>query len=114
LFSTVFDLISKVVSGRYKSVHSAYQAAKEDISISITSIYNKINGIEPDTSAELVRFASVQVQPIIKKLGGSLPSPLPGKRIKLLDGSGFEKRQDRLKETRKITAGPLPGKSLVV
>ena len=76
LFSTVFDLMSKVVSGSYKSVHSAYQAAKEDISVSITSIYNKINGIEPDTSAELVRFASSQVQPIIRELGGSLALPV--------------------------------------
>lgn len=114
LFSTVFDLMSKVVSGSYKSVHSAYQAAKEDISVSITSIYNKINGIEPDTSAELVRFASSQVQPIIRELGGTLPSPLPGKRIKLLDGNCIEKSQHRLKETRTITAAPLPGKSLVV
>jgi hypothetical protein len=92
--------MSKVVSGSYKSVHAAYQAAKENISVSITSVYNKINGIEPDTSAELVRFASMQVQPIIRKLGGIVPSPLPGKRIRLLDGNCIEKSQHRIKETR--------------
>jgi len=31
LFSTVFDIISKVVSGSYPSVHAAYQVSKEDI-----------------------------------------------------------------------------------
>jgi hypothetical protein len=40
LISTVFDLMINVVSGSYKSVQPAYQAAKEEISVSITSIYN--------------------------------------------------------------------------
>jgi hypothetical protein len=114
MFSTVFDLMSLVVSGSHKSVHAAYQASKEDISVSITSVYNKLNGIEPSTSAGLVRYATEQVEPFIKKLGGTVRSALPGKRIKLLDGNCIEKSQHRLKETRAIAAGPLPGKSLVV
>jgi len=50
LFSSVFDIMSKVVAGSYPSVH----AAKEDIGVSVTSVYNKLNGIEVTTSAELV------------------------------------------------------------
>ena len=114
LFSTVLDLMIKVVSGKYKSVHAAYQALEEDIGVSITSVYNKLNGIEPSTSAELVRYATNQVEPIIRKLGGTVRSQLPGKRIKLLDGNCIEKSQHRIKETRSIASGPLPGKSLVV
>lgn len=114
LFSTVFDLMSSVVSGSYKSVHAACQASKEDISVSITSIYNKLNGIEPRTSAQLVHYAVEQVEPIIRKLGGTEPPLLPGKRIKLLDGNCIEKSQHRIKEMRSIASGPLPGKSLVV
>jgi len=114
LFSTIFDLMIKVVSGSYKSVHAAYQALEEDIGVSVASVYNKLNGIELGTSAGLVRYATAQVEPIIRKLGGSVRSPLPGKRIKLLDGNCIEKSQHRLKETRGVAAGPLPGKSLVV
>ena len=114
LFSTLFDLMSQVVLGSHKSVHSAYQASKEDISVSIASIYNKLNGIETNTSAQLVRYAVEQVEPLIKKLGGIVRSPLPGKRIKLLDGNCIEKSQHRLEELRSVAAGPLPGKSLVV
>ena len=114
LFSTLFDLMSQVVLGSHKSVHSAYQASIEDISVSITSIYNKLNGIETNTSAQLVRYAVEQVEPLIKKLGGTVRSPLPGKRIKLLDGNCIEKSQHRLEELRTVAAGPLPGKSLVV
>ncbi len=114
LFSTVFDIMSKVVCGSHKSVNAAYQASKDEIGVSITSVYNKLNGIEINTSAELVRYASSQVVPVIEKLGGAIPSPLPGLRLKLLDGNCIEKSHHRLKELRTIAAGPLPGKSLVV
>ena len=114
LFSSVFDIMSQVVCGSRRSVNAAYQASKEDIPVSITSLYNKLNGIEPDTSAELVRYASSQMAPIIEKLGGKKPSPLPGFRIKLLDGNCIEKSEHRIQELRSLSAGPLPGKSLVV
>jgi hypothetical protein len=114
LFSTVFDIMSKVVCGSYNSVNAAYQASKEDICVSITSIYNKVNGIEPHTSAELVRYVSRQAAPIIENLGGTNPEPLPGFHAKLLDGNCIEKSQHRIKELRGLSAGPLPGKSLVV
>ena len=114
MFSTVFDLVSQVVCGSQKSVHAAYQASTQEIGVSITSLYNKLNGIETNTSAELVRYAAQQVEPIIKKLGGTGRSPLPGLRIKLLDGNCIEKSQHRIKELRSNAAGPLPGKSLVV
>ena len=114
LFSTVFDIMSQVVMGSRRSVNAAYQASKEQISVSITSVYNKLNGIETETSAELVRYAAGQVTPIIEKLGGTNPDPLPGLRVKLLDGNCIEKSQHRLKELRSLSAGPLPGKSLVV
>jgi len=114
MFSSVFDLMSQVVCGSRNSIHAAYQASTEDIGVSITSLYNKLNGIETNTSAELVRYAAKQVEPIIKKLGGTMHSPLPGLRIKLLDGNCIEKSQHRIEELRFISAGPLPGKSLVV
>lgn len=114
LFSTVFDIMSHVVRGNQKSINAACQATKEDICVSIKSVYNKINGITPNTSAALVRYASGQVEPIIKKLGGTIKPPLPGRRIKQIDGNCIEKSQHRIKELRDIAAGPLPGKSLVV
>ena len=114
LFSTVFDIMSQVVLGSRKSVHAAYQASEEEISVSVTSLYNKLNCMDIQTSAELVRFASNQVVPIIETLGGPVSSPLPGFHIKLLDGNCIEKSEHRIKELRVLAAGPLPGKSLVV
>ena len=115
MFSTVFDLMCQVVQGSQPAVHAAFQASKKDIAVSVKSVYNKLKGIEPETSAELVRYAAGQVEPIILKLlGKELPPLLPGKRIKQLDGNCIEKSHHRIEELRTIAAGPLPGKSLVV
>jgi len=114
LFSTTFELMSLVVQGSQPSIHAAFQASVPEIGVSITSVYNKLNGIEPETSAELVRYAAGQVEPIILKLTGKQQQLLPGKRIKLLDGNCIEKSHHRIKELRSIGSGPLPGKSLVV
>ena len=114
LFSTTFNLMSLVVRGSYHSIHAAYQDTKKNISVSITSIYNKLQGIEPDISAGMVRYAAEKIEPVINKLGGTALSPLPGKRIKQLDGNCIEKTEHRIQELRDIAAGPLPGKSLVV
>ena len=114
LFSSVFDIMSQVVLDSHHSVHAAYQASKEDIAVSVTSVYNKLNGIECNTSAELVRYAVGEIKPVIEKLGGTVDPLLPGFRVKLLDGNCIEATEHRIKELRTTAAGALPGKSLVV
>ena len=114
LFSSVFDIMSQVVCGVHSSVHAAHQASKEEISVSVTSVYNKLNGIEANTSAELVRYAAGEAKPLIEELGGTIEPLLPGFRVKLLDGNCIEASEHRIKELRTLAAGALPGKSLVV
>ena len=114
LFSSVFDIMSQVVSGSQKSVHAAYQASKEEIAVSVVSLYSKLNGIEVNTSAELVRYAAGAVTPVIEGLKGTQRSPLPRYNVKLLDGNCIEASEHRIQELRSLSAGALPGKSLVV
>ena len=114
LFSSVFDIMSQVVCGSQKSVHAAYQASKEEIAVSVVSLYNKLNGIEVNTSAELVRYAAGSVIPVIEGLKGRGRPILPGYNVKLLDGNCIEASEHRIKELRLIASGALPGKSLVV
>jgi hypothetical protein len=104
LFSSVFDIMTQVVSGSRPTVYAAHQASKEEIGVSVTSVYNKLNGIEINTSAELVRYAAGAVTPIIEGLY----------RVKLLDGNCIEASEHRIEELRALSAGALPGKSLVV
>ncbi len=114
LFSTLFDLMSKVVCGIRPSVHAAYQATSEEIAVSITSVYNKLNATETGISAALVRYSAAQLAPVIEDLGGSLAPLLPGYRVKILDGNCIEASEHRIEELRYTNAGALPGKSLVV
>ena len=80
LFSSPFDIMSLLVLGSHRSAHAAYQVLEADIGVSITSIYNQLNGIEVNPSAQLVRHAIEQLEPLVKKPRGKAPSPLPGKR----------------------------------
>lgn len=114
LFSAVFDLMTRVVLRQQPSVNAAWQAAVATIGVSVTSVYNKLNGLEPATIAGLVSFSSAHVLELIRELGETRPALLPGIAVKVLDGNTLEGRQHRLKETRGSTAAPLPGQSLGV
>ena len=114
LFSTLFDLMGAVVFKVFPSINAAYQAQSEAISVSITSVYNKLNGIEPNAMAALVRQTASEMQAYVGEMKAQRTALLPGYRVKMLDGNCIAKTEHRLKPLRKTKAGPLPGKSLVV
>ena len=114
LFSTVYDLLSQVVFCLKPSVHAAYQEKEEEVGTSIVSVYNKLNGLEAHTSAELVRYSGRTLAPLIEQLDGAREPWLSGYRVKILDGNCLEATEHRIKELRSLAAGALPGKSLVV
>ena len=114
LFSTVFDLLSQVVCGMQGSIHAAYQASRTEVSVSLTSVYNKLNGLEPGIAAALVRYTAHELVPVITELGGERAPVVQGYRTKIVDGNCLAATAHRLKELRQTAAGPLPGKSLVV
>jgi len=114
LFSTTVDLMSLVVTVIRPAVHAAFQALKDRIPVSVTSVYNKLDGIEPTLSAELARHTARKLGPLIRQLAGQRPELLPGYRVKILDGNHLAATEHRLAELRTTTAGPLPGLCLVV
>lgn len=114
LFSTVFELMNLVAVKVFTTTHAAYQADKEAIAVSVTSLYNKINAVDPRTSRAVVREAAVELGKTVLALKGQRPEMLPGYRVKLLDGNCLEATEHRLAVLRRTPAGPLPGKSLVV
>ena len=114
LFSTVFELMNLVVFKTFPSVHAAYQESREQMGVSIASVYSKLNGLEAGTSAALVRDTASDKAVVIEALGAVRESWLPGYRIKVLDGNCIEATEHRLEVLRETKAGALPGKSLVV
>ena len=114
LFSSLFELMTQVVLRQQPSVHAACRAAVGEIGVSVTSVYNKLNGLEVGLSAGLVEYAAAQAAVLVEELGATHAPLLAGVRIKVLDGTCLKGREHRLKETRGHPAGPLPGKALAV
>lgn len=113
-FSSVVDLMGQVVTSAFPSVRAAFLDKSFNISVSLTSLYNKLQGIEADVSAQLVAHTAEQFQPLIQLIGGVLPEPVPGYPMYVLDGNNIAACEHRLGETRDNSAAPLPGKSLCV
>lgn len=113
-FSSVVDLMGQVVTSAFPSVRAAFLSKSFDICVSLTSLYNKLQGIEVLVSAQLVAHTAGQLQPLIQRIGGALPELIPGYQMNVLDGNAIAATQHRLAETRGECAAPLPGKSLCV
>jgi hypothetical protein len=114
LFSTVVNLMSLVVCGILPSVNAAYQAKAKGIGVSLQSVYNKLNGMEPQIVEALVRHVVSRAQGLIEQLGGTLPPLIAGYRVKILDGNHLAATERRLQVLRSVNSAPLPGHALVI
>ena len=114
LFSTVVETLSLAVNGVRKSVNAAYQASQEDFTVSVTALYDKLQGIETQVSQALIRETAARLAPVVRALGAQMPPLLPGYCTKILDGNHLTGTDHRLAETRRLHSSPLPGQALVV
>jgi Transposase DDE domain len=114
LFSTVVDTMTLVSCGVYATPHAVYQDHRDWFTVSVTSLYNKLNGMETEVSAALVRYSATRLAEVIQQLNATLPALLPGYPVRILDGNCLAGTDHRLEELRQQSAAALPGKSLVV
>jgi Transposase DDE domain len=112
-FSAVVSLLADVVVKIQPSVHQAFRARREQLAVAVKSVYEKINGCEPALAAALVSMTARELEVMIRALGVVLPSPLPGYRVKILDGNHFAATDRRLRPLRGGQAC-LPGQALAV
>lgn len=114
LFSSVVGLLSLAVTKVHPSLHAAYQAQREQLGVKVASLYLKLSHTELPIVRELVRRTAERMTAVIEAFGLPYTPLLPGYRTFLLDGSHLAATQHRLKETRRLRGGPLPGQGLVV
>lgn len=114
LFSDLAILVSGVVLGKHRSMNAGYKKMKEQLGVSITAVYEKVQRVELPVVQQLVRNSYEQTVEICKQVGCVANNDLPGYTTRILDGNWLSGTEHRLKETRTSTAAPLPGKSLVV
>jgi hypothetical protein len=114
-FSTVADLTVQVVLRGCPSIHAAYRAKEKEIPVSITSIYNKLNGLEPGISQALVAETACTMSEVFDALPmAPVEEPVTGLRLRTLDGNFLAGTDHRIDCLRANGAAALPGMSLVV
>lgn len=114
LFSSIVDLMSLVVCGIYPSVNAAYRAKASELNVSRTAVYDKLNGIELDVSAALLRETAASMTTVMQFLGDSPPKLLAPYQLRIIDGNCLAATDHRLEALKPYAAKALPGKSLVV
>jgi len=111
LFSTVIGLMSEVTPGFSSSLHAA-ASRKEDLPVSITALYSKINRTEPDIMRALVQANARRLSPLMERMPVS--PALPGWRVRIVDGNHLPSGEKRLAALRGKPGAALPGHALVV
>ena len=113
-FSSVVRLMSQVVMRIQPSVHAAYRQQAAELGVSAKCVYDKLEGIEPVVTRELVRRTAREMELVIEAMGSKLAPVLPGFRTKILDGNHLSGTDRRLKPLRGRGGAALPGQTLAV
>lgn len=113
-FSSVVRLMSQVVMRIQPSVHAAYRQQARELGVSAKCVYDKLEGIEPIVTRELLRRTAREMELVIEALGTKLAPLLPGFRTRILDGNHLSGTDRRLKPLRGQSGAALPGQALAV
>src|SRR4030042_3286943 len=68
LFSSIVNLLALVATGSRKSVNDAYKAKKNEFSVSVASVYNKLNGVETEVSRQMIRQTALRLTEVVRRL----------------------------------------------
>lgn len=111
-FSTVADMMGEVVLKIQPTINASY--VDRELSVSVNSVYNKLQGIETQVSRAVVKETAAKMIEISKQLRVFEPPLVEGYRTKIIDGNHLRRTDSRIGELRELNVAPLPGKSLVV
>lgn len=110
LFSTIVELMSLVSLGLRPSLHAAARQM-EDLPVTISALYDKINRTEPELLRALVAGSAQRLTPAIQNLGHE--SILPGWQLRVVDGNHLPSTEKRLGPLRRERGAARPGFSVV-
>lgn len=113
LFSTTVDVMALVALGMRPSVHAAARA-RQDLGVSLSALYEKINHTEPALGRALVVESARRLGPVVGPFKGKQVPICPGYRTRIVDGNCLAPSEKRLKALRPVRSAALPGRSLVV
>ncbi|MEP6516027.1 hypothetical protein [Microcoleus vaginatus] len=96
------NLISRVVCGIYPSVNATYRARAQQLDVSCSAIYDKLNDVEPIESVAIIWETAVAMASIREFTGGSAPKLLPPYKVRLVDENCVAGTDPRLEVLRHI------------
>lgn len=108
-FSVLATTVAEIALGTIQNPNQAYDAYKEDIRVSKTAYYDKLNHVEPEIAEGVVRYSARQSESLLQEIGCGQWEPLKDYRCLVLDGNHLRKTEKRLKVLRGLSAAVLPG-----
>lgn len=123
LFSELLHILTKVILKQERSLSIAYKhaAAGDEINVSRTAFYDKLNRTEVAISEGLLHYNTAQAKAVIDMMNKAYPrsrrpSLLPGSgyRIHMIDGHHPAATDHRLEPLREQAEAPMPGRTVVV
>jgi IS4 transposase len=111
MFSTVVELMTLVSLGLRPSLHAAARQM-DDLPVSLTSLYDKVNHTEPGILQALVQGSAQRLAPVMAHM--DVQPGLAGYELRVLDGNHLPGSEKRLGVLRGHRGAALPGQSIVV
>lgn len=116
--SALVGLFIQVSTGARGSVHAAYKADQDTdvptIATTYQAVYGKLGRLQPAVSEAVVRYSGERCGQLLALNPTPRNEPLPGYRMRVLDGNVLTGTDHRLKALRRWLNASLPGKSLVI
>src|SRR5579864_4155698 len=116
--AALVGLFIQVSTGARKTVNAAYKAdqatAEPTIGTSHQALYTKLGRLQTSISEAVVRYSADRCGQLLDLAPPARQEPVPGYRMRVLDGNVLTGTDHRLKALRRWLNACLPGKSLVV
>jgi Transposase DDE domain len=113
-FAQCVQIMDAVVFKLEPSVGAWYQNHGHTLSATRQALYDKLKHVEPAVSAVLVHQAGAELLSCVRNMKQAPKAPLPGYRVRVLDGNHLTGTEHRLKGLRGTRAAALPGQALVL
>jgi hypothetical protein len=113
-FATITTLLTQVVLRYRPSVRNAYLRTPH-VGATLKAVYEKLQHVETRVGAALVHQVAARAQQVLDGWPTvQRPDPVPGLRLRILDGNHLAGTQHRLQVLRGDGAAALPGLSVVL
>ena len=108
-FSAMANAVADVVLRFAENFRQAYSKHREELGVSLTSFYNKINATELQTSEAVVARTANRAAKLQDQLGVETWQVLEGYNVYAIDGNHLQESEKRLKPLRQLHDAPLAG-----